>query len=149
MRVLYWFRTDLRLHDSPALTAALDLGTPSSPLEAFYPVRALLFSVRLHTDPSPRYGALTLSTSPSPTTYSANPFRRYVWKHKVGVNRWQFLLESMRDLSDSLHRLNEKQRLHVLRGAPEEVLPLVWRDWGITHMVFEKVSRADWVVGRH
>ncbi|KAJ9104277.1 hypothetical protein QFC20_004559 [Naganishia adeliensis] len=106
MRVLYWFRTDLRLHDSPALTAALDLGTPSSPLEAFYPVWCF--------DP------------------------QYVWKHKVGVNRWQFLLESMRDLSDSLHRLNEKQRLHVLRGAPEEVLPLVWRDWGITHMVFEK-----------
>jgi len=24
-RVLYWFRTDLRLHDSPALQAALDL----------------------------------------------------------------------------------------------------------------------------
>ena len=24
-RVLYWFRTDLRLHDSPALHAALDL----------------------------------------------------------------------------------------------------------------------------
>ena len=24
-RVLYWFRTDLRLHDSPALRAALDL----------------------------------------------------------------------------------------------------------------------------
>lgn len=24
-RVIYWFRTDLRLHDSPALAAALDL----------------------------------------------------------------------------------------------------------------------------
>lgn len=24
-RVIYWFRTDLRLHDSPALQAALDL----------------------------------------------------------------------------------------------------------------------------
>ena len=24
-RVIYWFRTDLRLHDSPALKAALDL----------------------------------------------------------------------------------------------------------------------------
>lgn len=29
VRVLYWFRTDLRLHDSPALKAALDLN-PSS-----------------------------------------------------------------------------------------------------------------------
>jgi cryptochrome len=33
-RVLYWFRTDLRLHDSPALTAALGLEN----VEAFYPV---------------------------------------------------------------------------------------------------------------
>jgi len=31
--VLYWFRTDLRLHDSPALKAALDLKP-----EAFYPI---------------------------------------------------------------------------------------------------------------
>jgi hypothetical protein len=36
-RVLYWFRTDLRLHDSPALTAALDLGGQDG-IEAFYPV---------------------------------------------------------------------------------------------------------------
>ncbi|KAJ9107732.1 hypothetical protein QFC21_001192 [Naganishia friedmannii] len=34
VRVLYWFRTDLRLHDSPALTAALGLEN----IEAFYPM---------------------------------------------------------------------------------------------------------------
>ena len=32
-RVIYWFRTDLRLHDSPALKAALDLKP-----EVLYPV---------------------------------------------------------------------------------------------------------------
>ena len=32
-RVIYWFRTDLRLHDSPALKAALDLKP-----EAFWPI---------------------------------------------------------------------------------------------------------------
>jgi deoxyribodipyrimidine photolyase len=32
-RVMYWFRTDLRLHDSPALKAALDLEP-----EVFYPI---------------------------------------------------------------------------------------------------------------
>jgi len=32
-RVLYWFRTDLRLHDSPALKAALDLKP-----EVLYPI---------------------------------------------------------------------------------------------------------------
>lgn len=48
----------------------------------------------------------------------------------------------MQDVSDGLKRVNEKQKLHVLRGSPEEVLPVVWKDWGITHMVFEKVSLA-------
>ena len=32
-RVIYWFRTDLRLHDSPALKAALDLNP-----EVLYPI---------------------------------------------------------------------------------------------------------------
>lgn len=32
-RVIYWFRTDLRLHDSPALKAALDLDA-----ECLYPI---------------------------------------------------------------------------------------------------------------
>lgn len=32
-RVIYWFRTDLRLHDSPALNAALDLKP-----ECLYPI---------------------------------------------------------------------------------------------------------------
>ncbi|KAJ9115883.1 hypothetical protein QFC22_005026 [Naganishia vaughanmartiniae] len=105
-RVLYWFRTDLRLHDSPALTAALGLEN----IEAFYPVWCF--------DP------------------------QYVWKHKVGVNRWQFLLQSMEDVSESLTKLNSRQRLHVLRGSPEEVLPVVWKEWGITHMVFEKDTAA-------
>lgn len=36
-RVLYWFRTDLRIHDSPALQAALDLEHEIG-IEAFYPV---------------------------------------------------------------------------------------------------------------
>ena len=53
-RVLYWFRTDLRLHDSPALKAALDL----SP-ECLYPIWCW--------DP------------------------HYVYRSRVGPNRWQFL----------------------------------------------------------
>jgi deoxyribodipyrimidine photolyase len=36
-RVLYWFRTDLRVHDSPALQAALALDQEMG-IEAFYPV---------------------------------------------------------------------------------------------------------------
>lgn len=54
-RVIYWFRTDLRLHDSPALKAALDLQP-----EFFYPI------------------------------WTWDP--HYVYRARVGPNRWQFLL---------------------------------------------------------
>ena len=53
-RVIYWFRTDLRLHDSPALKAALDLKP-----EYLYPVWCW--------DP------------------------HYVYRARVGPNRWQYL----------------------------------------------------------
>ena len=105
-RVLYWFRTDLRITDSPALTAALDLPN----IEAFYPIWCW--------DPN------------------------YVYGHRVGLNRWSFLLESMQDLSDQLTKLNSKQKLHVIRGPPEEVLPVLWKEWGITHLAYEKHSNA-------
>jgi len=105
-RVLYWFRTDLRITDSPALNAALGIANT----EAFYPVWCW--------DPN------------------------YVYGHKVGLNRWSFLLESMQGLSDELTKLNPKQRMHVVRGPPEKVLPMMWASWGITHLVFEKDSNA-------
>ena len=53
-RVIYWFRTDLRLHDSPALQAALDLKP-----ECLYPIWCW--------DP------------------------KYIYRARVGPNRWQFL----------------------------------------------------------
>jgi DNA photolyase len=53
-RVIYWFRTDLRLHDSPALNAALELDP-----EVFYPI------------------------------WTWDP--HYVYRARVGPNRWQFL----------------------------------------------------------
>jgi cryptochrome len=49
----------------------------------------------------------------------------------------------MSDLSSSLTELNPKQKLLVLRGSPEKVLPVVWKEWGITHLVFEKVNDAS------
>ncbi len=147
-RVLYWFRTDLRLHDSPALKAALAIDN----IEAFYPVRrralVRVVSVLMASIPrARRYGALTQNMygaikwestgethSGHRSGYHADSFPLY--------RRWQFLLESMQDVSDSLHALNSKQRLHVLRGSPEKVLPLAWESWGITHMVFEKARPA-------
>ena len=103
--VLYWFRTDLRITDSPALSHALSL-RPSR----FYPVWCW--------DP------------------------QYIYGHRVGLNRWSFLLESMSSLSSELTRLNASQKLHVVRGGPTTVLPLMVKSWGVTHVVFEKDSNA-------
>ncbi|ORY31961.1 FAD binding domain of DNA photolyase-domain-containing protein [Naematelia encephala] len=105
-RVLYWFRTDLRISDSPALCASLSLGD----IEAFYPVWCW--------DPS------------------------YIYGHRVGLNRWSFLLESMISLSSELTRLNREQKLLVVRSKPQEILPVLWKEWGITHVVWEKDSNA-------
>jgi len=104
-RILYWFRTDLRLHDSPALSAALALN-PS----CFYPVWCW--------DP------------------------HYVYRARVGPNRFQFLLDCQNDLSSSLQKLNPKQRLLVVREAPQTLLPKLLKEWKITHLVFEKDTDA-------
>ena len=84
--VLYWHRTDLRLHDSPALTAALSL-KPST----FIPI------------------------------WTWDP--HYVYRSRVGPNRWRFLLECQSNLSASYKKLNAKQKLWVVREAPTTVLP--------------------------
>lgn len=101
LRVLYWFRTDLRLHDSPALHAALDLQP-----ECLYPVWCW--------DP------------------------HYVRHARVGPNRWNFLLDCQNDLSESLAKLNPKQKLLVLRESAITLLPKLFKEWNITHLVFEK-----------
>ena len=105
-RVLYWFRTDLRITDSPALTKALGIAD----IESFTPVWCW--------DPN------------------------YIYGHKVGLNRWSFLLESMTNLSEQLTKLDKKQKMRVIRGPPEMVMPLMWKSWGITHLVYEKDSNA-------
>ena len=104
-RVLYWFRTDLRLHDSPALSAGLALD-PS----AFYPV------------------------------WTWDP--HYVYRARVGPNRWQFLLDCQNDLSASLGKLNARQKLLVVREAPQTVLVKLCQAWGVTHLVFESDTDA-------
>lgn len=100
-RVLYWFRTDLRLHDSPAFKAALDLNP-----ECLYPV------------------------------WTWDP--EYVYNTHVGPNRWQFLLDSMNDVSNSLTKLNKNSKLLVVRGSPLTIIPELLKQWKITHLVFEK-----------
>ncbi|KAI7555830.1 hypothetical protein KC346_g23593, partial [Hortaea werneckii] len=73
-RVIYWFRTDLRLHDSPALKAALDLKP-----EVLFPIWCW--------------------------------DSHYVYRARVGVNRWQFLIDCMNDVSQSITKINKKSQL--------------------------------------
>lgn len=104
-RVIYWFRTDLRLHDSPALKAALDLKP-----ECLYPI------------------------------WTWDP--HYVYRARVGPNRWQFLLDCQNDLSRSITKLNPKSKLFLIREAPQTLFPKLFKAWNITHLVFEKDTDA-------
>ncbi|KAI9810470.1 MAG: hypothetical protein M1827_006246 [Pycnora praestabilis] len=104
-RVIYWFRTDLRLHDSPALKAALDLNP-----ECLYPI------------------------------WTWDP--HYVYRARVGPNRWQFLLDCQSDLSASITKLNKKSKLFLMREAPTTLLPKLFKAWKISHLVFEKDTDA-------
>lgn len=54
---------------------------------------------------------------------------------KIGVNRIQFLLESLTDLKESL--LARNSTLVILRGKPEEVLIEKMREWNVDKICFE------------
>lgn len=87
---LMWFRKGLRLHDNPALHHAASSGV-------LYPV----FVIDPHYM-KPDLNAFTPGSSMS------------------GLNRIQFLLESLGDLDSSLKKLGS--RLLILKGEPSEVL---------------------------
>ena len=98
MRSIVWFRKGLRLHDNPALHAAIKESS------SVFPVFVI--------DP-----------------HFAKP-------EFVGINRYRFMLESLRDLDSSLR--SKKSRLYVLKGKPEDVLPSVMKKWKIDLLTFEK-----------
>jgi len=54
---------------------------------------------------------------------------------KVGVLRYNFLLQSLEDLDRSLRQLGS--RLFVAQGRPEDVLPGLWKKWAVTRLCFE------------
>lgn len=55
---------------------------------------------------------------------------------KVGVNRYSFLLQALADLDESLRKLGSK--LFVARGKPEHVFPILWKQWNISYLTFER-----------
>ncbi len=53
----------------------------------------------------------------------------------VGVNRWRFLAQTLADLDDQLRKLGS--RLFVVRGAPKEVMPDLFKKWNVKKLTFE------------
>ncbi|PHT53470.1 (6-4)DNA photolyase [Capsicum baccatum] len=103
---LMWFRKGLRLHDNPALEYA------AKGSKFLYPVFVI----------DPHY------MEPDPTAFSTG-------SSKVGLNRIQFLLESLVDLDLSLKKLGS--RLLVLKGDPGDVLIRCLKEWSIGKLCFE------------
>ena len=57
---------------------------------------------------------------------------------KVGVNRYEFLLESLQDLDESLREIGT--RLYVVKGKPDEQIPRLCKKWEISLLTFEEDS---------
>lgn len=66
----------------------------------------------------------------------------YVYRARVGNNRWQFLIDCMNDVSRSITKLNADSKLFVLRESAVTLLPKLFKAWKITHLVFEKDTDA-------
>ncbi|KAG6576301.1 putative cryptochrome [Phytophthora cinnamomi] len=112
VRVLMWFRRDLRLHDNLALVEALKLVKQQEEKLAKTTDRKVLFI--------PLY---------------------IVHRPKImlcGVNRFQFMLESVSDLADALAARGS--RLVVGRGDGVQVLRRLLPAWRITHLFFDAAS---------
>ncbi|KAI9905784.1 hypothetical protein PsorP6_013839 [Peronosclerospora sorghi] len=106
MRVLLWFRRDLRLHDNLALNTALklvqqheqDVGVELIPLYIIHRPRIM----------------------------------------RCGVNRFQFVLESVSDLRDAVAARGS--RLIIAKGDGVHVLETILPAWNITHLCFDAVD---------
>ena len=51
-------------------------------------------------------------------------------------------LDCQSDVSASITKLNPRSKLHVIREAPQTLLPKLFKAWRVTHLVFEKDTDA-------
>ncbi|XP_071802259.1 cryptochrome-1-like isoform X1 [Asterias amurensis] len=87
--------------------------------------------LRLHDNPS--LLAAVKGSQEFRAVFILDPF--FVKSSNIGINRWRFLMESLRDLDDGLKQLGS--RLYVLRGQPSEVFPKLFTQWKVTRLTFE------------
>ncbi|XP_020590382.1 (6-4)DNA photolyase [Phalaenopsis equestris] len=106
LNAIIWFRKGLRIHDNPALELARMESKHLFPVFVLDPY---------YVDPD------GLASSPGSA--------------RAGINRIQFLLESLVDLDSGLRRLGS--RLLVLKGEPVQVMARLLKDWKIGKLYFE------------
>lgn len=88
--------------------------------------------LRIHDNP-----ALLKALQESHSVYPLFIFDpHFVKSGKVGGRRYSFLLESLRDLDETL-RKKYSSRLFVARGNPLEVLPKLVERWDVKKLTFE------------
>lgn len=109
-RAIVWFRHDLRLHDNLAMHAA---------------IRAVQAEAAAMGQGSDDAMAIL------PIYIIHRPVRK-----RCGAVRFQFLLECLQDLRESLTRA--RSQLLVMRGDAAEVLQVLLPSWGITDLFFEE-----------
>ncbi|KAG1699151.1 hypothetical protein DVH05_014068 [Phytophthora capsici] len=112
VRILMWFRRDLRLHDNLALTEALELVKQQEEKMKQFTGRKVVF-IPLYIVHRPKIMLCS-------------------------VNRFQFMLESVSDLADALAARGS--RLVVARGDGVQVLRRLLPAWRITHLFFDAAS---------
>ncbi|KAJ3107138.1 hypothetical protein HDU97_004831 [Phlyctochytrium planicorne] len=70
----------------------------------------------------------------------------YATRVRVGIRRWQFLLECLKDLDQSLRNIGS--RLLVCRGNPAELFPHLFKEWGITSLYMMAENQGGWSAQR-
>lgn len=111
LRILMWFRRDLRMHDNLALHAALQLIKRQQQAAGAAGCRVVFIPLYIVHRPQ-----IML----------------------CGVNRFQFMLESVSDLADALAARGS--RLVVARGDGVQVLRRLLPAWRVTHLFFDAAS---------
>lgn len=135
MHLVHWFRSKgLRFHDQPSLFHALRL------------IKSQVHGEPMNTSAEPDQ-AVPSSSSSSCGQEAGVTAMGATWRcvylldpwfvsTASSVNKWQFLMQSLEDLDNSLRRMGS--RLFVIRGQPNHVFPRLFREWGVTHVSFEQ-----------
>ncbi|KAJ3216969.1 hypothetical protein HDU67_008698 [Dinochytrium kinnereticum] len=110
------------------------------------PSRSILWfrlNLRLHDNE-----ALIQSLKSNPSVlfpvFTIDP--HYAIKVRVGIRRWQFLLESLQDLDHSLRAIGS--RLIVCRGNPMELFPHLFKEWKVSHLYMMAENQGGWSAER-